>query len=139
MIKCLNESNVTRLHYSRQKRPIMKRRKKHYLEIMRIELDDLKEDIELMIKKCQQDHKNWKITERVFLENVTLFKNEILGIDKFSSILDQTDPDEFENLDDMISHIKDVFRKTRRVNEIAEAINVCIERKLTKVAKYVTQ
>lgn len=117
----------------------MKRRKKHYLEIMRIELVDLKEDIELMITKCHQDQENGKITERVLLENVTLFKNEIMGIEKFSSILDQTDPNEFENLNDMISHIKDIFRKTRRVNEIAEAINVRIDSKLTKVAQYVTQ
>lgn len=117
----------------------MKRRKKNYLQIMRIELDDLKEDIEFMITKCHQDHENGKITERVLLENVTLFKNEIMGVDKFSFILNRTDPDEFETLDDMISHIKDIFKKTRRVNEIAEAINVCIERKLTKVEKYVTQ
>lgn len=117
----------------------MRKIKKYYLKILQIELEDLKDDIQLMIENCGKDHNSGKITERVHRENVTLFNNELLGIDEFSNIISHTDPELFEDLDALISHLRKVFNEKRRINEIANAINICIERKLEKVAEYVTQ
>ena len=77
----------------------MRQIKKHYLEILRIELEDLREDLQLLIDECQRNRENGKITDYVFLENVTLFKNELLGVDEFFKIIDTIDTAQYETLE----------------------------------------
>ena len=117
----------------------MRQYMKHYLSILRIELEDLKEDLEMLIDECRQNREDERITDHVFLANLTLFKNELLGVDEFYKILDETDYKQFKDLDAMIEHLRKRFREKIKTYSLAEAVNVCIERKLKKVAKYVTQ
>lgn len=104
---------------------------------MKIELDDLKEDLELMIQSCEKDIQTGKITEHVYLANMTLFRNELLGVGDFTKILNHIDPETFADLDSMIDHIKSEFNKKIKTLGLAEAVNVCINRKLNKVRQYV--
>ena len=114
-------------------------RKKHYLQILRIELEDLREDLELLIDECNKRYEKEAITEHVFLANLALFKNELLGVDEFYRIMDETDPETFDTLESMVEYLRTCFREKIKQYGIAEAVNICIERKLEKVAKYVTQ
>ena len=109
------------------------------MEILRVELDDLKEDLELLINESEKERRNGRLTDHVFFANLALFKNELLGVDAFFKIIDGTDPDVFENLDDLLAHLRSAFREKVRVYGLAQAVNVCVERKLKKVAHYVTQ
>ena len=117
----------------------MRQQRKHYLQILRIELEDLKEDLELLIEECKQSRESERITDHVFLANLTLFKNELLGVDEFFKILDETDHSQFDNLDTLTDHLRKCFREKIETYGLAEAVNICIERKLDKVARYVTQ
>lgn len=111
--------------------------KKNYLAILAIELDDLKEDIEHLISELRHNKQDHRCTEHVFLHNLTLFRNELLGVDAFHKILDQIDPENYETLDDMIAEIKQRFQLRVQMYGLAEVINLLIERKLVKVARYV--
>ena len=117
----------------------MRQSKKHYLEILKIEVEDLREDLELMIEECRKNYQTEKITEHVFLANLTLFKNELLGLDEFTRIVDRTECDSFESLETMIDCMRKHFREKINTYGLAEALYICIERKLNKVARYVTQ
>ena len=117
----------------------MRDKKKHFLEILRIELTDLREDLNILIQNCEEDFCCGKITEHVFLENKTLFQNELLGVEEFSILMNQIDPGKKDNLDEMIRQLKDDFEVIRRANAIAPAVKICIERKILKVSKYVKQ
>ena len=117
----------------------MRKIKKRYMEILYIELDDLKEDLELLIDESEKERKNGRLTDHVFFANLALFKNELLGVNAFFKIMEYTDPDAFENLDDLLSHLRSAFQEKVRVCGLARAVNVCLERKLQKVARYVTQ
>lgn len=116
----------------------MKNVLKNFLKILSVELDDLREDIELMIKDNKRKNENGKITNYVFMENTALFQNEIHAIGAFHKIIDQTDINKFSSLDELVANIKDKFREIARTHGYAEAGKICIERKINKVQKYVT-
>jgi len=117
----------------------MRDKKKHFLDFMHIECQGLREDIEFLIEEAKQKLDTQKITERVFLENTTLFQNELLGIEEFLGILLSTDSESFETLDDMIEHLKSTFAIRLKSEALAEAVQICIERKLQKVVKYMKE
>ncbi|MCK5145412.1 hypothetical protein KAR48_01585 [bacterium] len=115
----------------------MRLAKKHYAQILQIELEDLKEDLDCMLNKALSDWKEKKITERVYKENSTLFKNEKLGVDEFSVILNKIDLETFHDVESMIIYLKNQFRTTAERLALANAVVICIERKLDKVKRYV--
>lgn len=117
----------------------MRQVKKNYLAILAIELDDLKDDIEHLISELECNKRDHRCTEHVFLHNLTLFRNELLGVDAFHKILDEINPENYETLDDMIEEIRKRFQLRVQMYGLAEAIHLLIDRKLGKVAKYVTQ
>ena len=117
----------------------MRRINEFYISILRIELKDLQEDIEVLIQKCTEERERGNLTNYVFMENLALFKNELLGVDAFGRILDETDPKAYDALDEMVEDLKQKFQAKVKASGLAEAINVYVERKLRKVARYVTQ
>ena len=117
----------------------MRLKKRHYLQILKIELEDLKEDLDLLINESTERYKQEQITDHVFLANLTLFKNELLGVNEFFLIVDQTDPEACSTLDELIEGLRRKFQEKVEKHGIANAVNICIERKLMKVARYVTQ
>lgn len=117
----------------------MRKIKENYLAILRIELKDLQEDIETLIEQYTQEREQGKLTNYVFMENLALFKNELLGVEAFSQILDEIDLNRFATLDEMVDHLKNTFRDKVRTCGLAEVINIFIERKLEKVRQYVSQ
>ena len=110
-----------------------------YLAILRVELEDLQEDIEELIAQITQEREEGGLTNYVFMENLALFRNELLGVDAFGRILDQLDPGAFATLDELVEHLKNTFRAKVKDAGLAKAIEVYVERKLEKVRQYVSQ
>jgi hypothetical protein len=117
----------------------MREFKKYYLQILRIELADLEEDLELLIDECDLARKDKKITEHVWQGNRILYENEKLGIREFRKVIRYVRPGRFESLDTLISTLKSKFLDVVKDHGLAEAIIVCVNRKLDKVARYVAQ
>lgn len=110
-----------------------------YLSILRLELEDLHEDIEVMIEACKKEKEKGRLTNYVFMENLALFKNELLGVNAFGKIVEETDPTAFDTLETMVNHLKMRFREKIKTTGLAEVICIYVDRKLEKVQKYVTQ
>ena len=117
----------------------MKHRKRHFLAILKVELDDLHADIEQLINECNKEHEGGKLTDYVCLENLCVFKNELLGVDVFARIIDTTDPDQFESLTELKANLKNAFREKIRAAGLVPAIVRYVERKMNKVEGYVTR
>ena len=111
---------------------------KRYLQILDIELDDLKEDIEIMIEKNEERGKEGRITQYVLLENLAVLRNELCGIGSFRKILKEFDPTCYSSIEDFINTIEVRFKKQIQDCGLVEGIYHIIERKLRKVLKYVT-
>ncbi|MBN1420330.1 MAG: hypothetical protein JXP34_16235 [Planctomycetes bacterium] len=114
----------------------MLRTNENYLKILTIELEDLREDLEALIERCAAEREAGRLSPYVCLENLALFKNELLGVDAFGRIVRETDPSAFAALEAMIDHLRHRFRALARDAGFADAVHICIDRKLAKVAKY---
>lgn len=112
---------------------------RNFIRILSIEIDDFKEDLEVLIEQCKSARACGRVSESVFWENITVFNNEILGANAFHRILDQFNPDDFESLNELMEEIKRKFHALVRERGLVEAINIYVERKMDKVARYVMQ
>lgn len=112
--------------------------KQNYLRILRIELEDLQADIEHLIEQCRADEKSKQISEKVILQNLATFQNELLGVHAFQKVLDEIDPEQFETLEAMIEHIRSRFQSLIHSHGLVPALSIYVNRKLDKVARYVT-
>lgn len=116
----------------------MKHLKQRFVQIMQIELDDLKDDIEHLIEQEEQEKDSGKITKYVYLENLVVLKNELLGIGDFSKLLSEIDCESATPLDEVINAIENSFHSLMKKCGIAPALEPLIKRKIDKVRKYVT-
>ena len=117
----------------------MKDLKRKYIKVLKIELEDLNEDINMYMEKIIQDKDCGEITNYVFMENLALLKNEIIGIEAVNNYLDSLDIDELETIDDIIEKIKTDLERKLREDGIAHALTVYLERKIDKVKTYVME
>lgn len=115
----------------------MHRINENYLAILRLELKDLQEDIEVLIEQCTKARDEGSVTNYVFMENLALFRNELLGVDVFGKVLDVTDPGAYPTLDALVEHLKTDFQAQVKARGLAELINIYVGRKLEKVRQYV--
>ena len=115
----------------------MKHQIKNFLEILKLELDDLNEDIQTLKQECEYKLKKGVITNYVHMENMALYDNELHAVNAFRRIVEVSEPDSFHSLDDLVIHINETFRTVMKACGYAEAGRISIERKMLKVAKYV--
>ncbi len=115
----------------------MREIKKKYLQMLRIEIEDLREDIDLLVIEYDRLHENEQLSNYVFSENLTVIRRELLGVHAFFRLLDEINPDRFATLDDLIADLSDTFRGMVKKNGLPEVIESYVERKLLKVKEYV--
>ncbi len=111
--------------------------KKKYMKILRIEIEDLREDINDLIEHCKKESETEIISSYVSQENIVIFRKELSELEIFFKILDSIDPDKFENLDELIEFIRDRFTEKIKEFGLIRAIGKFIDRKMIKVKKYV--
>lgn len=115
----------------------MKNQLRNFIEILKLELDDLQEDIHTLKKICAHKLKDGLITNYVHMENTALYDNELHAIISFRNILTETNTENFDSLDQLMLHLDKNFKSAMKSCGYAEAGHICIERKMLKVAKYV--
>ena len=108
-----------------------------YIQILKIELDDLEADIELLIDEHIQREEKHQITKYVLLENLAVLKNEMSGIEQFKKMLTDTNLDDYKDIHEFVNEIGKKFKAYIARGGLVEAVYSMVERKLHKVLKYV--
>ncbi|MBN1560495.1 hypothetical protein JW998_09605 [candidate division KSB1 bacterium] len=111
----------------------------NYLTILHMELEDLSTDIEHLIQECSQGLEHGDISQNVFMQNLATFKNELLGVHSFQKILNAMQPQDYADLESFIAEIRSRFQKLLRSHGIVGALQIYVDRKLDKVARYIKQ
>jgi len=111
--------------------------KQNYIFILKLELEDLEQDIQELIEQWKR-RIDENISQNTVMANLSLFQNELLGIGDFQRILDNIQTDDYETLADMILEIRRLFKHVLKTHGLAEAVWDCVDRKIRKVTKYVT-
>ena len=117
----------------------MRKIQQKYIQILRLELEDLETDIKKLIAECEKSRESREWSTNVFMENLAIFNNELLGVNIFENFLTSLDIEKFTTLDEMVEFILKEFQKKVKELGLVPAINRLIERKLQKVADYVSR
>ena len=113
--------------------------RKKYLDILRIEAEDLVEDIEALVDEHAKRQERGEITNYVFLNNRAILQGEINGVRALVRVIDAVDPEDYTDLDQMVQDIEARIRKRIRNSNLASALFPLFMRKLEKVRLYVTR
>ena len=106
-----------------------------YLEILKIELEDLIVDLEFsetVLSKRLEEH---EITEYVFLENIGLLKKEILGIEKVKKIILGSGAT-YNSLEELRETVENYFHDEIKSAGLPNVVFLLVNRKLDKVSRY---
>jgi hypothetical protein len=112
-------------------------KKRKFLRILRIELEDLDEHLHDLIGAYQAKYDSREETEHVCLENMATLRNEECGVHHFLHLLDRFDPDAVADLDTLKTALRTQFRDAVRAAGLAQCACVYADRKIEKVAAYV--
>ncbi|MBD3316294.1 MAG: hypothetical protein GF344_10945 [Chitinivibrionales bacterium] len=115
----------------------MRNEKDAFRRILLIELDDLKDDIELLLKRYTELHDSDVISNYVFFENTALVRNELFGLEGYKKEVEQLDTSDFAGVDDIRDYLADRIAHRCREKGIAEGLCHLVIRKLDKVRGYV--
>ncbi len=113
----------------------MESKTRKFLEILKIELEDLIFDLEFsekVLTKRLQDH---EITEYVFLENASLLKREILGIEEIKKMLYKSNKT-VTSVADLRETIENYFKDKIKSAGLPDVVFLLVSRKLEKVSRY---
>ncbi|NCC53338.1 MAG: hypothetical protein EOM20_19300 [Spartobacteria bacterium] len=110
--------------------------KKFFLRFLEVELDDLKEDLDLLAEQCRRHSSGDRPTEHVVMANLALFNKELLGVGKFSQLIHSVKTEEYETLDEMVQALKKMFAERIAKCDLPPAVRLYIDRKIDKVVKY---
>ena len=117
----------------------MKDKISKYMKVLKIELEDLTEDLLVMAEIYHQRELKGEITDYVFLENLTLLQSEISGIDNILEFMDDFVPDKYSNIDEFVEALDSAFRTKSEDAGFPDSVYALVKRKLTKVSKYIKQ
>jgi len=111
--------------------------KKTYLQILKIELEDLKEDINTLTEECKARKEHDEISSYVYMENLAVLNHEILDIERISEEIDELDLDQFPDVDALINHLICDIEQELAQHNLMEAVCDLVKRKIRKVGNYV--
>jgi hypothetical protein len=114
----------------------MKDKIRKYVKILRVELEDLEEDLLMMAEIYHEREQKDEISEFVFFENLALLQSEISGIDNIIKTLNEIDPSEFASIDAFVESIDTAFRTKTADAGFPDSVYALVKRKLMKVSLY---
>ncbi len=117
----------------------MQGKKKRFIEILRIELDDLHDDIEALAEHCTELRRARELSEIGYWGNLGVLKNELRGVGVFAQIMNDADPDQYDSLESLAQDLEDRLLASIEKYGMVPAIDVLIRRKIDKVQKFVEE
>ena len=108
-----------------------------YLAILRVELEDLEEDLTVLKSLYDERDKRGEITHYTCLENVALVQEEISGIADMVRSMETIDPNRYSGLDELVKDLEALCRRRIKESDFPEAVFSLVQRKLEKVLRYV--
>lgn len=110
---------------------------KAFLNILRVELQDLEEDLLQLVEDAREKHDCEKITHYVYLENLAVIRCEIFGVNGIAKRFNEMDPDAFEDLDHLIESLKSEMLNEKSRDLLPDGVLRMVDRKMEKVKDYI--
>ena len=117
----------------------MKEQSRKFLKILKIELEDLEEDI-ICLEELYKDRENrGEISHYVLLENSTLLKNEQSAIQNIIASLAEFDISGSGDLQELTAKLETHLSETIKKYNYPDSVFIFVKRRLYKVKKYMEE
>ncbi len=108
----------------------------HTIGLIRLELQDLQEDLRIMEQTGLERYKNLEITEYVMKENNALFEGEILALKSLEKLLTQEKWKNYTDTELLLGDFEAEAVHHLNHHQYALAVHQIIKRKLAKVRDF---
>ena len=108
-----------------------------FISIFRIELQDLKEDINDLIEILEKRKDSQEITNYVYMGNKGVLLNEITCVEELLDSISTIDAYQYDSVEAMIADVGKILDQRIRDCDFPEVVNDLVQRKFDKVSKYV--
>ncbi|MCF7886760.1 MAG: hypothetical protein K9M80_09715 [Candidatus Marinimicrobia bacterium] len=114
----------------------MSKNLKRCRDLIAIELEDLKMDIEHLLEINKKKIDNDEITNYVFRENRVTLKDEINAIKTFHRTVDNLSLSNFNSREEIFEYLENKFERIVEEAGYGKGILYFVKRKLNKIRKY---
>ena len=108
-----------------------------FLTFFELELNDLRQDIEILTVQYKIDYDHELVSNCMFYKNLERMNDELFGIDSFLDEVKGITPSDFDEIGDIVSHLKQRLLKRCRDKGIASFAYLLAERKMNKIRSYI--
>jgi hypothetical protein len=108
-----------------------------FISIFRIELEDLREDINDLIEILEKRKVSQEITNYVYMGNKAVLLNEIASVEELLDSISTIDAYQYESVEDMIADVHQMIDTRIQERDFPEVVHDMVQRKFDKVCKYV--
>lgn len=108
-----------------------------FISIFRLELEDLQEDINDLIKILEKRKDSQEITNYVYMENKGVLLNEIVSVQEILDSIRTIDACKYESVEDMITDVHQMIDMRIQEHDFPEVVRDLVQRKFDKVCTYV--
>lgn len=109
----------------------------HFLGLLRVEFEDMMEDVSVLETLSKERLKNAEITDYVYNENNVVFEQEIQALRYLATILEQPHWQEVENLDQLNAELRTSLKDAIIQKAYPPVVQELVSRKLDKVRQFV--
>ncbi|OQY33089.1 MAG: hypothetical protein B6241_09085 [Spirochaetaceae bacterium 4572_59] len=111
--------------------------RKLFIKILRVELEEIENDINLLIELYQSRYEKHEITHYVQQENGALLEREISCLKKLLPVLSTFPTEEYQDNESFIAGLKVFLDNFVKENQFPHAVFLLAEHKIQKVVKYI--
>ncbi len=109
-----------------------------FISLLRIELEELEQDICDLLELWQRRKDSHEITNYVYLENKGLLLNEVGCVKELLGNIAAVDTSRYDSVEQMISDVDNMIDKRIRECAFPEVLHSLVKRRLEKVRQYIT-
>ncbi len=114
----------------------MEEKLEKFLKVYKVELEDIKEDLESLKEMTLLRYKKHEITKYVSLENMGILEVEKLAINRFIKIVENFDVSDIDAINQLIEKLEREFNKEVDIDDVPLGMYTLACRKLKKVNSY---
>ena len=108
-----------------------------FINIFRIELQDLEDDINDLLEVLERRRDSQEITNYVYMGNKGVLLSEISCVKELLGSISKIDAYQYRNVEDMISDVKKMLDDRIQDCAFPEVVHNLVQRKFDKVCNYV--
>lgn len=107
-----------------------------FFGILRLELEDVEDDLETLIRVWQHRNAEGQVTEYVLKNNSALFRHEINSIKDFIAGLNAEKAEDFADIGAAIRHIEEELPGKVKEFDYPHVVVDVVQRKMEKVRRF---